>query len=41
MYRDAGRSMLIYKKENGEWKIAADIDQASPDVAWPSPNGLK
>jgi len=33
--RDQGRSMLIYKKDlNGEWKIAFDIDQSSPDVDW-------
>jgi len=41
IYRDAGRSMLIYKKQNGKWKIAADIDQSSPDVTWPSPKGLQ
>jgi ketosteroid isomerase-like protein len=41
VYRDAGRSMLVYKKEHGQWKIAADIDQSSPDVTWPSPKGLK
>tara|TARA_B110000438_G_scaffold171173_1_gene163558 strand:- start:1090 stop:1572 length:483 start_codon:yes stop_codon:yes gene_type:complete len=40
-YRDAGRSLLVYKKEEGSWKIAADIDQSTPDVTWPSPNGLK
>ena len=28
-YRDAGRSLLVYKKHNGQWKIAADIDQAT------------
>lgn len=40
-YKDAGRSMLVYKKDSdGHWKIAADIDQASPDVGWPSPGGL-
>ncbi len=33
--RDQGRSLLIYKKDlNGDWKIAFDIDQASPDVNW-------
>ncbi len=37
---DAGRSLLVYKKEDGAWKIAADIDQSTPDVGWPSPNGL-
>lgn len=37
---DAGRSLLIYRFEQGQWKIAVDIDQATPDVAWPSPGGL-
>ena len=36
----AGRSLLVYKKQDGQWKIAADIDQATPDVAWPAPSGL-
>ena len=41
LYKDAGRSMLIYKKNaDGRWKIAADLDQATPDVGWPSPQGL-
>ena len=41
-YRDAGRSLLVYRKgPNGNWLIAADIDQATPDVSWPSPNGLE
>lgn len=40
-YRDAGRSLLVYKKHNGQWKIAADIDQATPDVSWPAPSGLE
>ena len=40
-YRDAGRSLLVYKKEEGSWKVAADIDQSTPDVTWTSPNGLK
>lgn len=40
IYRDAGRSLLVYKKQNSEWKIAADIDQSTPDVFWPSPSGL-
>ena len=31
-YLDAGRSLLVYKKHDGQWKIAADIDQATPDV---------
>lgn len=37
-YRDAGRSVLIYKRgADGDWKIALDIDQATPDVTWPAP----
>ncbi|NIM69014.1 MAG: DUF4440 domain-containing protein [Xanthomonadales bacterium] len=40
-YLDAGRSLLVYKKHAGRWKIAADIDQATPDVGWPSPGGLQ
>ena len=40
-YLDAGRSLLVYKKRDGQWKIAADIDQATPDVSWPAPSGLK
>lgn len=40
VFLDAGRSLLVYKKEGGAWKIAADIDQSTPDVRWPSPNGL-
>ena len=41
VYKDAGRSLLVYKKgADGQWKIAADIDQATPDVAWPSPAGM-
>ena len=37
---DAGRSLLVYKKDDGAWKIAADIDQATPDVDWPAPSGM-
>ena len=40
VYKDAGHSLLVYKKQDGQWKIAADIDQATPDVAWPAPSGL-
>lgn len=39
-FTDAGRSMLVYKKRDGAWKIAADLDQATPDVSFPSPSGL-
>ena len=36
---DVGRSLLIYKRgSDGEWKIHADIDQATPDVTWPPPS---
>jgi uncharacterized protein (TIGR02246 family) len=39
-FYDVGRSLLIYKKnDQGEWKIHADIDQATPDVSWPPPGG--
>ena len=42
VYKDAGRSMLVYKKgDDGKWKIAADLDQATPDVGWPSPGGIE
>ncbi len=41
-YRDEGRSLLIYKKNSdGNWKIAFDIDQATPDVSWPDEELLK
>lgn len=41
-YRDAGRSMLVYRRSaDGRWLIAADLDQATPDVGWPSPKGLE
>ena len=40
VYLDAGRSLLVYKRQDGRWKIAADIDQATPDVTWPAPSGL-
>ena len=41
VFHDAGRSLLVYKKQDGQWKIAADIDQATPDVVWPAPSGLR
>ena len=40
-YRDAGRSLLVYKRSGERWKIAADLDQSTPDVGWPSPSGLE
>ena len=34
-YRDAGRSLLIYKRDaNNEWKLYLDIDQGTPDAAF-------
>lgn len=42
VFKDAGRSMLVYQRgADGNWRIAADLDQATPDVAWPSPSGLE
>ena len=33
VYRDAGRSLIIYKRnEDNEWKLYLDIDQATPDA---------
>jgi uncharacterized protein (TIGR02246 family) len=40
LYKEAGRSLLVYKRQDGQWKIAADIDQATPDVTWPAPSGM-
>ena len=40
LYKETGRSLLVYKRQDGQWKIAADIDQATPDVTWPAPSGL-
>ena len=32
-YRDAGRSLLIYKRNaDNEWKLYLDIDQSTPDA---------
>lgn len=36
VFRDAGRSLLIYRLEGGRWLIHVDIDQATPDVTWPA-----
>ena len=39
VYMDAGRSLLIYKRAaDGAWKLYLDIDQATPDVSFPSPS---
>ena len=33
VYRDAGRSLIIYKRNaDNEWKLYLDIDQATPDA---------
>lgn len=35
---DAGRSLIVYRRDPGQgWRIAIDIDQATPDVAFPVP----
>lgn len=35
---DAGRSLIVYRKgADSRWRIRVDIDQASPDVAFPPP----
>lgn len=36
--RDAGRSLIVYHRDpadRGRWKLQVDIDQATPDVAFP------
>lgn len=41
-YKDAGRSLLVYKKSpQGAWLIHRDIDQATPDVSFPPPPEAK
>lgn len=36
--RDAGRSVLIFRRgEDERWRIAVDIDQATPEVTFPAP----
>ncbi|MEM8984259.1 MAG: SgcJ/EcaC family oxidoreductase [Pseudomonadota bacterium] len=36
VYKDAGRSLLIYRRgDDGQWRIHVDIDQTTPDVVWP------
>ena len=40
VYEDAGRSMLIYRRgSDGEWRIAADLDNNTPDVSMESMPG--
>ena len=35
VYRDAGRSLIIYKRNaDNEWKLYLDIDQATPDATF-------
>ncbi|WP_416907836.1 MAG: YybH family protein [Polymorphobacter sp.] len=36
-YKDAGRSLLVYKKSPTGWLIHRDIDQTTPDVTFPPP----
>ena len=43
-FQDAGRSLSIYRRDAhgasgrpGPWQIQVDIDQATPDVAFPPP----
>jgi uncharacterized protein (TIGR02246 family) len=37
-FKDAGRSLLVYVKDRkGRWLIRQDIDQTTPDVAFPAP----
>jgi uncharacterized protein (TIGR02246 family) len=41
-YRDAGRSLLIYRKSpSGQWRIHVDIDQGTPDISFPPPPGAR
>lgn len=41
-YRDAGRSLLIYRKSaSGQWRIYVDIDQGTPDITFPPPPGAR
>ncbi len=36
--RDTGRSVLEYQRDSdGKWKILLDLDQATPDAAFPPP----
>ncbi len=36
--RDSGRSVLIFRRGSDDrWRIAVDIDQATPDVVFPAP----
>ncbi|MEM9305380.1 MAG: SgcJ/EcaC family oxidoreductase [Pseudomonadota bacterium] len=36
---DAGRSLLVFERDTGgEWRLCADIDQATPDVRFPAPS---
>lgn len=41
-YRDAGRSLLLYRKSrSGRWRIYLDIDQGTPDISFPPPSGAR
>jgi len=35
--RTAGRSLLIYRREGGEWKLWRDMDNTTPDVKVETP----
>jgi ketosteroid isomerase-like protein len=35
--RTAGRSLLIYRREGGKWKLWRDMDNTTPDVAVETP----
>jgi uncharacterized protein (TIGR02246 family) len=40
--KDPGRSVIVYARgKDGVWRIRMDIDQASPDVAYPPPPEAK
>lgn len=40
--RDAGRSLIVYRKDrDGRWKILIDIDQGTPDIAFPAPSSAR
>lgn len=34
VYRDVGRSLLLYRRHGNSWRIYLDIDQGTPDARW-------
>jgi ketosteroid isomerase-like protein len=34
VYRDVGRSLLLYRRHGDRWRIYLDIDQGTPDARW-------